>query len=344
MKFKLLCLTGAVALGATFGALAPAMAQDKPVELRFSHWVPPQHPMHAAAVAWADSINKASNGTIKVTIYPSQQLGKAFDHYNMARDGIVDISHVNPGYEPGRFPIVAAVELPFIFNNSKEGSAAMDEWYRKYADKEMKDVKYCLMFAHDPGTFHFTKKKVQSPSDMSGMKFRPANAVIASWMRSLGATNVQAAAPEIRDVLEKGVADGAGSPWGSISLFGIDKVTQFHIDAPIYVSEQVWVLNKDKYNSLSPAQKKVMDEHCSSAWALKIATPWADFESAGKPKLAAQPGQEIYPLTPDQLAAWRKSAEPLTQAWEADVKKAGYDGKALLDDLKKIFKEHNSAY
>ena len=123
--------------------------------------------------------------------------------------------------------VVAAVELPFIFNNSKEGSAAMDEWYRRVADKEMKDVKYCLMFAHDPGTFHFTKKKVQSPTDMNGMKFRPPNAVIASWMRSLGATNVQASAPEIRDILEKGVAEGAGSPWGSIGLFGIDKVTQF---------------------------------------------------------------------------------------------------------------------
>ncbi len=78
-------------------------------------------------------INKASNGTIKIAIYPAQQLGKAFDHYNMARDGIVDISHVNPGYEPGRFPIVAAVELPFIFSNSKEGSAALDSWYRRYA-------------------------------------------------------------------------------------------------------------------------------------------------------------------------------------------------------------------
>lgn len=338
---SLLCLTAVTALGL---AAAPAVAQDKPVELRFSHWVPPQHPMHAAAVAWAESISKASNGTIKVTIYPSQQLGKAFDHYNMARDGIVDISHVNPGYEPGRFPIVAAVELPFIFNNSKAGSAAMDEWYRKYAGKEMKGVKFCLMFAHDPGTFHFTKKKVQVPADINGMKFRPANAVIASWMRSLGASNVQAAAPEIRDVLEKGVAEGAGAPWGSVLLFGIDKVTQFHIDAPIYVSEQVWVLNPATYAKLSPAQKKVMDDHCSSDWALKIATPWADYESGGNAKIKALPGHEVYPLTPDQLAAWRKSAEPIVAAWEADVKKAGQDPKAVLDDLKATVKKHNSAY
>jgi TRAP-type C4-dicarboxylate transport system substrate-binding protein len=113
----------------------PALAQDT-VQLRFSHWVPTAHPMHAAAVSWAESIEKASNGSIKIAIFPAQQLGKAFDHYNMARDAIVDIAHVNPGYEPGRFPIVAAVELPFLFSNAREGSAALDAWYRRYADRE----------------------------------------------------------------------------------------------------------------------------------------------------------------------------------------------------------------
>ena len=63
-------------------------------------------------------------------------------------------------------------------------------------------------------------------------------------------------------MLENGVSDAAGSPWGSMILFGIDKVTKYHIDVPFYVSEQVWVLNKDKYNALSAAQKDVMDQHC----------------------------------------------------------------------------------
>src|SRR5690606_18159912 len=154
------------------------------------------------------------------------------------------------------------------------------------------------------------------PADMNGLKFRPPNATIANWMRTLGASNVQASAPEIRDVLEKGVAEGAGSPWGSVGLFGIDKVTQYHIDAPIYVSEQVWVLNPATYAKLSPAQKKVMDDHCSSEWALKIATPWADYESGGKAKIKAMQGHDVYPLTPDQLAAWRKAAEPIVANWE----------------------------
>jgi TRAP-type C4-dicarboxylate transport system substrate-binding protein len=339
-----LAVTGLALLGFALTQTSSALAQDKQVQLRFSHWVPTSHPMHVAAVSWAESIEKASNGSIKVALFPAQQLGKAFDHYNMARDAIADISHVNPGYEPGRFPVVAAVELPFIFSNSKDGSAALDSWYRRYAEREMKDVRYCLSFAHDPGTFHFTKKKVVLPGDISGLKVRPPNAVIASWMRQLGALNVQASAPEIRDVLEKGVAEAAGAPWGSMGLFGIDKVTKYHIDAPFYVSEQVWVLNKEKYASLSAAQKAVMDQHCSSEWALKIATPWADFESGGKDKVKALAGHEVYPLTPEQLAAWRKSAEPVVAEWEADVRKAGLDPKAILDDLKRTVAQYKAAY
>jgi len=342
MKLLSSSVTAALVLGLM--AASAVRAQDRPIQLRFSHWVPPTHPMHAAAVAWAESIDKASNGSIKIAIFPSQQLGRAFDHYNMGRDGIADVSHVNPGYEPGRFPIIGVVELPFLFSNGREGSAALDAWYRRYAEREMKDVRFCLAFAHDPGTLHFAKKKVVVPADMAGLKVRPPNAVIANWMTLLGATNIQASAPEIRDVLEKGVADAAGSPWGSMLLFGIDKVTKYHIDSPFYVSEQLWVLNKARYDSLSAAQKKVIDQHCSTEWALKIAAPWAEFESSGREKIKGMSGQEVYPLTPDQLAAWRKSAEPVTANWEASVRKANEDPKAIYEDLRKTLNEHKSAY
>jgi TRAP-type C4-dicarboxylate transport system substrate-binding protein len=160
----------------------------------------------------------------------------------------------------------------------------------------------------------------------------------------LGATNVQASAPEAREVLEKGVADAITFPWGSIVLFGIDKVAKYHIDSAFYVTEQIWVMNKAKYESMSPAQKKVIDDHCTSAWAEKVATPWADFEAAGRDKIKAMPGHEVYPLSPDQLAEWRKAAEPLRSDWAAGVRKAGYDPDAVLDELKSKLAASNAAY
>ena len=99
--------------------IAQASAQDKVVNLKLSSWVPPAHPLNPSLRAWADDIEKESGGTIKATLFPSEQLGKAFDHYDMARDGIADFTYVNPGYQPGRFPIVAAGELPFLFGNAK---------------------------------------------------------------------------------------------------------------------------------------------------------------------------------------------------------------------------------
>src|SRR5476649_998042 len=138
-------LTLAVLVAAGFAA-APALAQDKPVELKFSHWVPATHPIVKSSEEWAESIKKASGGAINITMYPAQQLGKAFDHYDMARDGIADIAYANPGYQPGRFPIIAAGELPFLIGNARGGSAALDAWYRQYAAKEMKDVHFCFAF------------------------------------------------------------------------------------------------------------------------------------------------------------------------------------------------------
>ena len=241
---------------------AAAAAQDKPVMLKMSSWVPAQHPLNPALTAWAEDIRKASGGTITATLFPSEQLGKAFDHYDMARDGIADAAYVNPGYQPGRFPIFAAASLPFQFANAKGGTAAIDAWYRAYAAREMKDVQFCFAFVHDPGSFH-SRKAIVSPADVKGMKVRPATSTIGQMITALGGTNVQASAPEARDMLERGVADAITFPWGSIGLFGIDKVVSHHLDAPLYVTPFVWVLNKDKYNAMSAAQKKVIDEHCT---------------------------------------------------------------------------------
>ncbi|WP_176662763.1 TRAP transporter substrate-binding protein [Variovorax sp. SG517] len=336
----------ALSLAAATAALAlvapSAQAQDKPVQLKLSSWVPAQHPLNPALQAWADDIKKESGGTITAILFPSEQLGKAFDHYDMARDGIADFSYVNPGYQPGRFPVMAGASLPFLFANGKEGSAAIDAWYRNYAAKEMKDVKYCFAFVHDPGTFH-SRKKITVPGDIKGMKVRPATSTVGQLITSLGGTNVQASAPESRDMLERGVADAITFPWGSIGLFGIDKVVKYHMDVPLYVTPFVWVMNKGKYDAMSTAQKKVIDDHCTSEWAQKVAGPWADFEFGGRAKMAALSGHEIYKLTPEQLDAWRKAAAPSEAQWAEGVKKVGEDPKAVMDALKASLSKYKSA-
>jgi TRAP-type C4-dicarboxylate transport system substrate-binding protein len=336
----------ATALGAVLalGIAGSAVAQDKPVHLKMGHWVPPAHPLQKAMEEWGKSVEKASNGTITFQVYPAQQLGKAPDHYDMARDGIADVTYINPGYQPGRFPIIAAGELPFLMSNATGGSVALDKWYRKYAATEMKDVKFCLAFVHDPGALH-SKKKIETPDQIKGMKIRPAHATMASFVTLLGGTNVQASAPEAREVLERGVADAITFPWGSILLFKIDSVTKFHLDVPLYATTFAWVMNKAKYDSMSAAQKKVIDDHCSPEWAGKVAGPWAAYEAGGRDKLRNAPGHTVYKITDAQLGQWRKAAEPLAKVWSDNIKKANAgDPDTMLNALKAELKKENAAY
>lgn len=336
--FATLAVAGFV--GATASA---AIAQDKPINLKISLWVPPQHPLVPAAREWAASLEKASGGTIKGTIFPSEQLGKAFDHYDMVRDGIADVGYISPGYQPGRFPVFAAAQLPFMVANGRGGTQAVDAWYRAYAPQEMKDTHFCLAFVHDPGTFH-SRKKIVVPADVKGLKVRPANSTVGELVTTLGGTNVQASAPESRDALERGVADAITFPWNSIFLFGIDKVVKYHIDAPLYASAFVWSINKDKYDNASAAQKKVIDEHCTTEWADRLAGPWADYEAAGRDKMRQAAGHEVYSLTPEQVSAWREAAAPLQKNWADSVRKVGGDADAVLAALKAKIAQYKASY
>jgi TRAP-type C4-dicarboxylate transport system substrate-binding protein len=321
-----------------------ASAEDKTFELKLSHWVPPTHPLQKAIEQWGADVEQASGGTIKYKVFPSQQLGKAFDHYDMARDGIADFTYVNPGYQPGRFPIIAAGELPFMVGDAHGGIRAIDAWYRKYAATEMKDVKYCFSFILDPLTWHSKTKKIMVPGDIKGMKIRPSQATVAAWVTLLGGTNVQASATEVRDVLDKGVAEAVNFPWGSVPLLGVDKVTKYHMDAPTNTVTFQWLMNPQVYAAMSPAQKKVIDDHCTTEWAGKFADPWADFEHSGIEKVRAEPGHEVYTISPEQLAEWKKSAEPLHQKWASAVRDAGGDPDTIMKELKAALAQYKAAY
>ena len=103
-------------------------------------------------------------------------------------------------------------------------------------------------------------------------------------------------------------------------------------------------INKAKYDSMSAAQKKVIDDHCNAEWAVKVAGPFVDFEVAGRAKMKAAAGHEVYELTPDQLKAWKASVAPLQKAWAESVKKAGGDPDALYKDFEATVAKYQAGF
>jgi TRAP-type C4-dicarboxylate transport system substrate-binding protein len=335
-------LTVTFLVAACVGAGPAAAQEDRHTTLRLSSWMPPLHPLTPSLRAWAESLKKATSNTITATLFVSEHPARIPQHYDMARDGVADMALVNPGSQPGRFPILAAASLPLLVSNAKGGTAAVDSWYRQYAAQEMKDVKFCFAFVNEPGTLH-ARTKLEWPADLRGLKIHSPTAAMAATIGALGASDVQAPAAEARALLERGGADAVILPWASVLLLGMGNVARFHIDAPLYVTPLAWVMNKAKYDSLSPQQKRAVDDHCSTEWAQRVASPWSDFELGARLRLA-QAGHELYALTPEQVRAWRDAMLPGEVQWADRVRKARQDPLKVRDSLKSSLASNKAAF
>ena len=338
MKIKQTFFAAMAAL--TLGTAASAQE----VTLRIAHWVPPTHPIQTMGIEpWAEAVTKASNGRIAFSIFPAQQLGSAPDHYDMARDGIADITYVNPGYQAGRFPIYSLIEIPFQASNATGGAQAIHEWYAPIAEKEMADVKFCLANPHDPGTFH-SKKPILVPGDVKGLNVRPAHATMARFVSMLGGGPVQVPAPAAREALANGTAEAITFPWNSMWIFGIAEETSHHLDVPFYLSAQLLLLNKESYNGLPDDLKKIMDDHCTPEWSRKFSEGWAENEASGRDRMIEDPKHTINVPTDEQMQMWREAAAPLLEQWKKEAAAAGADADATHNAFVEALKRNDAHF
>jgi len=324
--------TLAMTIAATLLASA-AFAQD--VTVRLSHWVPPTHPIAAQSLGpWSESITAASGGTINFQIFPSAQLGAPVDHYDMARDGIADVTFLNPGFSAGRFPVFGAISTPMLVSDAKGGITALNEWYRSYAQTEMADVKFCLGFMLSPLIFH-TTKPVERPSDLAGMKIRPSSAMEAAFISAHGGATVPGSNPEAREMISRGVIDGTTGVIGSNYAFGVMDVTQFHTMVPFSAVSFAIVMNKAKYDGMSEDQKAVIDDHCGTEAAVKWFSAPQAFEDEGEVKLrASTDGRTIIEPSPEALVEWKTAADAARGVWAEEATAKGLDADAIMTDLK----------
>jgi TRAP-type C4-dicarboxylate transport system substrate-binding protein len=113
---------------------------------------------------------------------------------------------------------------------------------------------------------------------------------------------------------------------------------------PFYVTPFVLVINNGKYDALAPDQKKAIDDHCTSEWAEKLASPWADYEHSGRDAIKAEAGHIFVEPTAEQVVEWRNAVTPLKTDWANDVRKAGGDPDKIFAGFEAALKKHGAAY
>ncbi|MBM4279114.1 MAG: TRAP transporter substrate-binding protein, partial [Deltaproteobacteria bacterium] len=312
-------------------------AQTKPVELKWGHFVPTSHAMHAEVIdPLTKEIEKATEGRVKITIYPGSTLAKPADLYDSVVTGIADFVYTLPAYSPGRLPLSEGPELPFLFSSSKHVTETLYGLWEKFPEfrKEFAEVKMCWIWAGDPGQL-FTRKPVRTMADLKGMKIRVHGPATKDLASAFGASPITSPVGEQYEMLKRGVIDGVFTPWSASFHFRLHEVTSHATIVNAYVPIMVTVMSKETFSKLSPKDQKIVDEMIGKKVALKGAGIYDDLalKSIDVHKKA---GMQVYDLPSAEMEKWRSATEPQYKAWSAKMDGKGLPGKAFFEEMVKL--------
>ena len=326
----------ASAAALSVGMVGGAMAQE--VTLKLHQFLPAQANVPKLVLdVWADKVEESSGGAIKVDHFPSMQLGgKPPELMDQAINGVADIIWTVVGYTPGRYPSTEVFELPFMMTDARAASSAFWQMFEKHMeDGEFKDLKILGTWVHGPGHLH-TNKPVETPDDLKGMKIRGGSRLVNQLLELMGATPVGMPVPAVPEGLSKGVIDGTTIPWEVTAALKVpelvDNHTEFAVPA-LYTLTFVLAMNKDKYESLTPEQKKAIDDNSGLEFSIFAGGVMEDSDGPAR-ELAVDNGNNIIQV--EDTSAWRAAVEPIYESWIADMDSRGIDGQALIDEAQSL--------
>ena len=333
-------------LGLAFALAGAGAASADPVTLKVHHFLPSGSGAHTnIIVPWCEKIEKESEGELKCQIYPAMQLGGTPPQLlDQARRGVADIVWSVPTYTAGRYVKSEVFELPFLAVNAQQASKALWEYTQKNALDEYKGVRPLFMHTTEGYVLH-SNKPIATMDDMKGLKIRTATRISARMMMALGGTPVQMPLPQVPDALSKGVVDGVLVPWEALPATKLHEIVKYHLDAPLgspRFANTIFIfgMNENKYESLTPKQKKVIDDNSgleASAWAGKVG-----FDDIVEPysKLARDRGNTISVIPEAELKRWEQATMGVDDEWLKDVAAKGADGKKLIEEAKALLEKY----
>lgn len=336
----------------TFAAVAALAALSsganaQQITLKLHHLLGPKSPAQVMMLApWAQRVEKATGGKVKIEIYPSMSLGgKPPQLINQVRDGVVDLIWTVNGYTPGLFPRTEVFELPFVYvNNPAATNLAMRDMFEKYLKPEYKGVHVMFLHVHAGQGIQMVDKLVRKPDDLKGLKMRIPTRTGAWIIESLGASPVGMPVPDLPQALSKKVVDGAFIPWEIIPALKLQDLIKYEIEGPNKTrfgntTFQV-SMNEARWNSLPSDVKKAFTDNSGAAWVREVGKIWAEDDDEGI-AIATKAGNQHIQLTRAEMKAFEQKLEPVVQRWVDEVKEKGIDGATLVKTARSLIAKYS---
>ncbi len=326
MKKTLLTLLTAAVLAMAL----PAASQAGGVKLTYANFFPPTHIQSQLAQQWCDEVAKRTDGAVKIDYFPGGTLAKAPQTYDGVVEGIADIGMSVLAYSRGRFPTMAAIDLPLGYKSGVGATKVANAVYAKFMPGELADTQPMFFHAHGPGLLHTAKKPVKTLADMKGLKIR-ATGNSGKLVNALGGSAVAQSMSDAYQAIQKGVVDGGMYPVETNKGWKMAEVVDYQTQtfAVAYSTTFFVVMNKDKWASIpAAAQKTIMK--INEEFVAKHGQAWDDSDKLGQEAFEAK-GGKVIALSDTEAAKFVAAAAPMMDGYIKSANEKGLDGKAILD-------------
>jgi tripartite ATP-independent transporter DctP family solute receptor len=262
-----------IAAAAALLTAAPlsALAQDiKPRLIRFGYGLNEQSNQGRAVKVFAEAVEKASGGKMKVRAIGAAALGPDTQMQQALIGGAQEMMVGSTATLVGITKEMALWDTPFLINSGKEADALLDGPVGQKVIAKLPEKGLVGLVYWENGFRNLTnsKRPVTKLEDLEGIKLRVMqNNVFLESFKTLGANAVPLPFSELFSALETKTVDGQENPFNTIlssKFFEVQKYLSVtnHVYSPwiVLVSKKWWDgLSKDEQKVLADAAKAARD-------------------------------------------------------------------------------------
>jgi tripartite ATP-independent transporter DctP family solute receptor len=318
-------------------ALGVASAQEiRERTLKFGLNGPEGHPAVAGMKKFQSAVESKSGGKIKVQLFLNGTLGSDQATLSAVKGGTVEMAVMNSGILASEVKALEIFDFPFLFNNEKEADVITDgplgqKMHAALADKGIVGLSYWELGFRNITT---GKRAITKVDDIAGLKLRVIpNAINVDWVKALSANPTPMPFPEVYAALEQGAIDGQENP---ISVIAANKFweVQKHVALTNHqYNPQSVIFSKKVWDTLSPAERKIIDE--SADEAVKAQREASRAALANNLELLKKNGMTVSTLPAAEVAKLREKMKPVIDKHSASAGPIVAEVQAELAKLRK---------
>jgi TRAP-type C4-dicarboxylate transport system substrate-binding protein len=244
-------------------------------------------------------------------------------------------------YQPGRFPVSEAVDLPMGFQSAKVASLVLYDLIEKYRPKEFEKVKIITAFTCPPNDL-MTSKPVRSLADLKGMELR-VSGTGAEVIKRLGGIPIAMPMSDTPEAIQKGIVKGIVSSLETLKDFNYAAYCPYATEANLFVVSFAVVMNREKWESLPADVKKVIDDmrREQAEWTgdyvdrhTKESLAWS------KDKY----NHQVFQLSKKDRMEIPKLVQPMLDEYTKRTEAQGVPGKKIVGDVQQLRKKYERKY